>query len=68
MSTGVVSMKINSLAGRCRREDKAIIIYISSRLTHMFSKGNDGKKKVDYVAVGDVQSAGLSSFVRIKHI
>ena len=61
-------MKINSLAGRCRREDKAIIIYISSRLTHMFSTGNDGKKKnVDYVAVGDVQAAGLSLFVRIKH-
>lgn len=63
-------MKINSLAGRCRREDKVIIIYISSSLTHMFSKGNDGKKKkknVDYVAVGDVQAAGLSLFVRIKH-
>lgn len=34
----------------------------------MFSTGNDGKKKnVDYVAVGDVQAAGLSLFVRIKH-
>lgn len=35
----------------------------------MFSKGNDGKKKkkVDYVALGDGQAAGLSLFVRIKH-
>ena len=60
VSTGVVSVKINSLAGRCRKEEKAIIIYISSMLTHIFSKGNDGKKKreqVDYVAVGDGQAA-----------
>lgn len=61
-------MKINSLAGSCRREEKVIIIYISIRVTHMFSKGNDGKKKkVDYVALGDGQAAGLSLFVRIKH-
>ena len=34
----------------------------------MVSKGNDGGGGVHYVAVGDGQAAGLSLFVRIKHI
>ena len=33
----------------------------------MFSKGNAGKKHVDYVAGDGGQAAGVSLFVIIKH-